>query len=169
MKQLKINTRQLSRYLLVAFLVLVFLAKTVQIELFLYLSLACGAACLCLSDDSTRIGICLLLLPNIRMFDGLQIKFLVNILLVLPVAAYIIEHRRINFIALSHVLMLWTWDMCHALYSNQLDRILRMARKTDLGAGTSACKILFIKPHFYDLLSCASVPRPHRERGTFFY
>ena len=83
MKQLKINTLQLSRYLFVAFLALIFLAKMVQIELLMYVSIVCGAACLCLSDDSGRVGICLLLLPNIRMFDGLHVKFLVNILLVL--------------------------------------------------------------------------------------
>ena len=124
MKQLKINTLQLSRYLFVAFLALIFLAKMVQIELLMYVSIVCGAACLCLSDDSGRVGICLLLLPNIRMFDGLHVKFLVNILLVLPVAAYIIEHRRVNFIALSHVLMLWAWDTSHLLFFNQLTRIL---------------------------------------------
>ena len=122
--KLKLNLSKFAGVLFIAFLVTIFVAKMFQILVLMYAGILCAAVGICLADDNQRVGACLLLLPNIRMFDGLSISFLVNILLVLPVIAYILEHRRVNFVALSHCMMFAAWDICHVLFFNQLSRLL---------------------------------------------
>ena len=77
--KLKLNLSKFAGVLFIAFLVTIFVAKMFQILVLMYAGILCAAVGICLADDNQRVGACLLLLPNIRMFDGLSISFLVNI------------------------------------------------------------------------------------------
>ena len=121
---LKFNKDKAANVLYLSFLGLVFVGKFFQIAFPFYPALACAFAAICLGDNNFRVGASLMLVPNIRMFDGLQISFLVNLLIALPVFAYILETRRINFTALMHVLIIEAWDLMHSLAFNQPGMIL---------------------------------------------
>lgn len=122
---LKFNKDKAANVLLIAFLVLIFFGKILGIGLVLfYPAIICAFVAICLGDNNFRVGTCLMLVPNIRVFDGLQISFIINVLIALPVFAYILETKRINFTALMHVLIIGTWDLMHSLAFNQANQIL---------------------------------------------
>ncbi len=120
---LMINKNKWANRLLAIFLALVVLAKVLHILPFIYLGIVIAAAAICLGDDNFRVGTCLLLVPNIRMFDGTTVSFFVNLLITMPVFLHVLETRRINFMALCHVVMLAVWELAHVFYLNNFDNI----------------------------------------------
>ena len=76
---LKFNKDKAANVLYLSFLGLVFVGKFFQIAFPFYPALACAFAAICLGDNNFRVGTCLMLVPNIRVFDGLQISFIINV------------------------------------------------------------------------------------------
>ena len=77
---LKFNKDKAANVLLIAFLVLIFFGKILGIGLVLfYPAIICAFVAICLGDNNFRVGTCLMLVPNIRVFDGLQISFIINV------------------------------------------------------------------------------------------
>ena len=102
----RINTNKLAKYCLIAFWTLVTLTKLFQIAFFFYPAIILGALGIILGDDTYRISFCLMLVPNIRMFDGLRITYIVNVLLALPLLALIaLEVAHILYMQNYHYLL----------------------------------------------------------------
>lgn len=120
----RINTNKLAKYCLIAFWTLVTLTKLFQIAFFFYPAIILGALGIILGDDTYRISFCLMLVPNIRMFDGLRITYIVNVLLALPLFAKILTDRKINSTALAHTLALISLELAHILYMQNYHYLL---------------------------------------------
>ena len=120
----KFNKDNLANALLFIFLSLVFVAKVLNVNFLLYPAIIAVAASLCLGNNSFRVGACLLLVPNIRLLDSLNISFGINLLIALPVFIYLFERRRVNFAAAMHVIIIEIWDLAHSFYFGQFNQIL---------------------------------------------
>ncbi|MBQ2473886.1 MAG: hypothetical protein II513_00895, partial [Ruminococcus sp.] len=120
----KFNKDNLANALLFIFLSLVFVAKVLNVNFLLYPAIIAVAASLCLGNNSFRVGACLLLVPNIRLLDSLNISFGINLLIALPVFIYLFERRRVNFTAAMHVIIIEIWDLAHSVYFGQYNQIL---------------------------------------------
>lgn len=121
---LKFNKDNLAHALMFVFLSLVFVGTALKITVLLYPAVIAAAASLCLGNHTFRVGFCMLLVPNIRLLDSLNITFGINLLIALPVFIYLFEKRRINFTAAMHVIIIEIWDVAHSVYFNQIHQIL---------------------------------------------
>ena len=113
---LKFNKAKAAEILFIAFIVFVFIGKLLHIKFLFYAALVSAFAGMTFGDDNYRVGFCLMLVPNIRVFDAeLSQTYFVNILMAYPVIMKIIDAKRINITALIHTLMLTAWEMGHIL------------------------------------------------------
>ena len=112
---LKFNKDRVANILLVIFLVLLSFSKIIMFRPIFYPAALCAVAAICLGNETLRLGISLLLIPNIRIVDTLNFTFMINLLLLLPLFAYVLERRKINFTALAHVSILVAWELLHVL------------------------------------------------------
>lgn len=113
---LKINKAKAAEYLFIAFIILLFAGSFLHINILYFLALFTAFAGMTLGDDNYRVGFCLMLVPNIRVFDhALSQTYFVNILMAYPVVMKIIDAKRINITALAHTLMLAAWEIGHIL------------------------------------------------------
>ena len=120
----KLNINKIARYCLIAFWVLVVVVKAVRIPAFYYPAILIGLMGLLIGDDTYRIGFCLMLVPNIRMFDTLGFTYAVNIMMIMPLIAKIIMDRKLNTTALAHTLLLMTMELAHILYQQTFEYLL---------------------------------------------
>ncbi len=111
-------------YLFISFWVLVSFAKLIQQPTILYPTIFLGMITMAIASDSLRIGFALMLVPNIRMFDGLGTTMFVNILMFVPVVAKIISDRRINKTAFVHTMLLASLELIHILVQQQYDFLI---------------------------------------------
>lgn len=112
---IRLSKQKIPTYCFIAFWILVTLAKLVQIRFIFYPAIAAGIAGMYFADDSYRTGFSLMLIPNIRMFDGLGNTFFVNIILFAPLVFKIIRERRIPTIAMLHTLLLAAMELVHII------------------------------------------------------
>ena len=112
---IRLNKNKLPTYCFFGFWILVTLAKLLQISFIFYPAIAVGIFGMYLADDSYRTGFSLMLIPNIRMFDGLGNTFFVNIILFAPLVFKIIRERRIVTTALIHTLLLAVMELVHII------------------------------------------------------
>lgn len=119
---LKFHKSRAANFMIIAFVLLILVGKLFQIRFVFYLALASAFAGMTLGDDNYRVGFCLMLVPNVRIFDGaLSQTYFVNILMAYPVFVKIIEERRINVTAAIHTLLLMAWEMGHILTFNYME------------------------------------------------
>lgn len=112
---IRLSKNKIPTYCFIGFWVLVTLAKLVQIRFIFYPAIAVGILGMYFADDSYRTGFSLMLIPNIRMFDGLGNTFFVNIILFAPLVFKIIRERRIISTAMIHTLLLATMELVHII------------------------------------------------------
>ena len=112
---IRINKSKLATGMMIAFLVFAFVGKVMRIDFLMIPSFLAAFATMCLGDNNYRVGFTFLLISNIRLFDGLRVSFLVNLLMVMPLVANFLETRRINFTAMIHFLILALWETAHTL------------------------------------------------------
>jgi hypothetical protein len=75
-------------------------------------------------SDLDNYKLCLLLIPMIRIFDGIGITFIVNILLVLPAFIMLVKHKTINIHALRHTGILVFWELLHIFIFDNMGNLL---------------------------------------------
>lgn len=121
---IRLKRENLSFYLLVTFWTLVSLAKLIQNPFVMYAAILVAVFVMYTATDSQRVGFALMLVPNIRMFDGLGTTILINILLFLPLVFKIISERRINKTALLHTVILASMEMVHLLFNQTFEFII---------------------------------------------
>lgn len=119
-----INRKSLTQVLFISFFVFVTMGVFLSFRPLYIIAILTAITGMSLGDNSYRIAFSLSLVPLVRIFDGFQITFLVNLMIAFPVFAYIIETRRINFTALFHVLMLSAWDLIHQIAFNTPGHII---------------------------------------------
>lgn len=120
----KLNTTKLANYCFIAFWSLVVLTKLLQVGLIFYVAIPIGIVGIFLGDDSFRVSFCLMLVPNIRMFDGLGTTFIVNIMLVTPLFAKLLTDRKVSPVALAHTFALATLELAHILFRQTYSYVL---------------------------------------------
>lgn len=98
---------------MIAFWAIVLFAKLIHNALFLFPAIFIGIIGMAYGNDSLRVGFSLMLVPNIRMFDGVGTTFLVNIMLFIPLIAKILTERRVNSKALLHTVILASMELLH--------------------------------------------------------
>lgn len=111
-------------YLLISFWVLVTFAKLIHQATILFPAILLGMIAMAIASDSLRVGFAMMLVPNIRMFDGLGTTILINIMLFLPLVFKIISERRINKTALLHTVILASLEMVHLLFNQTFEFII---------------------------------------------
>ena len=120
---LTLNRAKLAEGLLIAFLAFSFAGLMLQVQMLFYAAVVSAFAGLCLGDNNYRVGLCFMLVPNIRLFDGLSVSYLVAVMLAFPAVVYIFESKRVNFKAAAHVIMLSLWEVIHTIAMNNMHSI----------------------------------------------
>ena len=120
----KLNLNKIARYCLIAFWVIIVVAKLFRIAEIYYPAILIGLMGLLIGDDTYRVGFCLMLVPNIRIFDALGFTYAVNIMMIMPLIAKIIMDRKVNATALAHTLILMALELAHILYQQAYNNLL---------------------------------------------
>ena len=120
----KLNLNKIARYCLIAFWVIIVVAKLFRIAEIYYPAILIGLMGLLIGDDTYRVGFCLMLVPNIRIFDALGFTYAVNVMMIMPLIAKIIMDRKVNATALAHTLILMTLELAHILYQQAYQNLL---------------------------------------------
>ena len=120
----KLNLNKIARYCLIAFWVIVIVTKIFRVPVLYYPAILIGLTGLLIGDDTYRVGFCLMLVPNIRIFDTLGFTYAVNVMMIMPLIAKIIMDRKVNTTALAHTLILMTLELAHIIYLQSFEHLL---------------------------------------------
>lgn len=120
----KLNLNKIARYCLIAFWIIVVVAKVLKLPFVYYPAIAIGLFGMLVGDDTHRVGFCLMLVPNIRIFDALGFTYAVNVMMIMPLIAKIIMDRKVNATALAHTLILMMLELVHIIYQQNFQYLL---------------------------------------------